>query len=36
MKLCAGEGQRRSVGPTVRKMKKYNIESRRRGISYTP
>jgi predicted solute-binding protein len=34
LKCGAEEGCRRSVGPIVREMKKYYIESRRRGISY--
>jgi hypothetical protein len=33
-KYGAGEGWRRSVGPVIREMKKYCLESRSRGISY--
>jgi hypothetical protein len=32
--MCAGEGWRRSVGPSMWKMKKYYLESRNKGISY--
>jgi hypothetical protein len=34
LKCGAGEGQRKSVGPIVWKMRKYCMESRGRGISY--
>jgi len=30
----AGEGWKRSVGPLIRKLKKYYTESRRKGMSY--
>jgi len=33
-KCGAGERWRRSVGPIMREMKKCDIESRRKGISY--
>jgi hypothetical protein len=33
LKCGAGEGWRRSVGPIILEIKKYYIESRRRGIS---
>jgi hypothetical protein len=33
-KCGAGEGWRRSVGPVVREMKKYDKESTREGKSY--
>ena len=35
LKCGAEEGWRRSVGPTMCEMKKYYLESRSRGISYT-
>jgi hypothetical protein len=34
MKCGVGIGWRRSVGPIVWKMRKYYIESRRRGVAY--
>jgi hypothetical protein len=34
LKCGAGEGWRRSFGPTMWEMKKYYLESRSRGISY--
>jgi hypothetical protein len=33
LKRGAGEGWRIAVGPNVREMRKYYVESRRRGIS---
>jgi hypothetical protein len=35
LKCGAGEEWRRSVGPIMQGIKKYYIQSRRRGISYT-
>jgi hypothetical protein len=34
LKIGAGKGWRKSIGPIMRKTKKRYTESRRRGISY--